>query len=224
MINLTNNKNALVLLSGGIDSAVALWIMKELNYNTYTLTFNYNKRFAKEIKCCSKLSQLSGTLVHKTINLNFLSEFEDEEYIDLSPLYNQKHLIPPNYIPSRNLIFYSIAFWWAETVGIDTIVGGHNKDDIDSFPDCNEEFFKPLNSLVNNSTYGSHKMSYKILMPLSKLNKKQVIEEALRLNIPLELTWTCEKQEDIACGLCQSCKLRLNSFSKLGVSDPINYK
>ena len=216
------SRSALILLSGGIDSAVALWKMKEMNYDIYTITFNYNKRFDKEIECCNKISDVSGSISHKTINLNFLSEFEDEIYNESSPLFNNKNNIPPNYIPSRNLIFYSIALWWAETLGIETIVGGHNKNDIDSFPDSNTDFFHQLTNLANDSTYGSRKISYNILMPLSKLNKKQVIEEALRLNVPLNLTWSCEKQEDIPCKLCRSCKLRLDSFSILGTQDPLS--
>ena len=218
-MNLSNS--ALILLSGGIDSAVALWKMKELNYNVYTITFDYNKRFTKEIECCSLISTKSNALSHKTIDLNFLSEFEDETYSESSSLFNHKDNIPPNYIPSRNLIFYSIAFWWAETTGIETIVGGHNKNDIDSFPDSNDKFFQHLNQLVNNSTYGSSEISYNIRMPLSELNKRQVIEEALRLNVPLELTWSCEKQEDVPCKSCRSCKLRIDSFSGLGIQDPL---
>ena len=216
------SRSALILLSGGIDSAVALWKMKEMNYDIYTITFNYNKRFDKEIECCNKISDVSGSISHKTINLNFLSEFEDEIYNESSPLFNNKNNIPPNYIPSRNLIFYSIALWWAETLGIENIVGGHNKNDIDSFPDSNTDFFHQLTNLANDSTYGSRKISYNILIPLSKLNKKQVIEEALRLNVPLNLTWSCEKQEDIPCQLCRSCKLRLDSFSILGTQDPLS--
>ena len=214
--------SALILLSGGIDSAVALWKMKEMNYDVYTITFNYNKRFTKEIECCNKISDASEAISHKIIDLNFLSEFEDETYKESSPLFNNKNNIPPNYIPSRNLIFYSIALWWAETLGIETIVGGHNKNDIDSFPDSNNDFFHQLINIANNSTYGSQKISYNIFMPLSKLNKKQVIEEALRLNVPLNLTWSCEKQEDIPCQLCRSCKLRLDSFSILGIQDPLS--
>tara|TARA_B100000029_G_scaffold235347_1_gene232471 strand:+ start:6331 stop:6993 length:663 start_codon:yes stop_codon:yes gene_type:complete len=217
---LTSN-NALILLSGGIDSAVALWKMKEMNYDVYTITFNYNKRFAKEIECCNKISNMSGAISHKTIDLNFLSEFEDENYDESSPLFNNKNNIPPNYIPSRNLIFYSIALWWAETIGIETIVGGHNKNDIDSFPDSNNNFFHQLTDIANHSTYGSKKISYNILVPLSDFNKKQVIEEALRLDVPLKLTWSCEKQEDVPCKLCRSCKLRLDSFSSLGTRDPL---
>ena len=132
-----------------------------MKYNIYTITFDYNKRFKKETECCSKLSDISGALSHKIVNLNFLSEFEDENYSESSPLFNHKENIPPNYIPSRNLIFYSIAFWWAETVGIETIVGGHNKNDINLFPDSDKKFFQQLNTIVNNSTYGSQKILYK---------------------------------------------------------------
>ena len=83
-------------------------------------------------------------------------------------------------------------------------------------------FFHRLTNLANDSTYGSRKISYNILIPLSKLNKKQVIEEALRLNVPVYLSWSCEKQEDIPCQLCRSCKLRLDSFSILGTRDPLS--
>ena len=215
------NPSALILLSGGIDSAVALWKMKEMKYNIYTITFDYNKRFKKETECCSKLSDISGALSHKIVNLNFLSEFEDEHYSESSPLFNHKENIPPNYIPSRNLIFYSIAFWWAETIGIETIVGGHNKNDINLFPDSDKKFFQQLNTIVNNSTYGSQKILYNIIMPLSELNKQEVIKEALRLNVPLDMTWSCEKQENIPCKSCRSCILRLESFSALGIHDPL---
>jgi len=222
VITLSNN-NILVLLSGGIDSTVALWKMKEQGYNLYTITFNYFKRFSKEIKCCSQISKLAGTIEHKTINLDFLSEFEDEIYSSSSSLYKKDNIFPPNYISFRNLIFYSLAAWYAETHGIEIIVGGHNKNDINYFPDTSINFFEDLTKLFNFSTYTSNKIQYNIFMPLHKLTKTQVLEEAIRLKVPLDLTWSCEKQENFACGLCRSCTLRLTSFKKINMTDPIQY-
>ncbi|PXF26649.1 MAG: hypothetical protein CXX67_07245 [Thaumarchaeota archaeon] len=220
---MNQKEKVIVLLSGGLDSTVCLWLMKEKDFELYTITFNYFKRFKKEIQSCLQIATFSQVKELKTIDLSFLSEFEDEKYPDSSPLLNTKELIPPNYISSRNLIYYSIAAWWAEKIGASTIIGGHNKDDIIYFPDTTSEFFSLLTKSINMGTYGSGSHKYQIIIPLHNYTKLNVLEEAIRLDLPINLTWSCQRREDIACGTCHSCKSRLESFRKIGKIDPLKY-
>ena len=220
---MNQKEKVIVLLSGGLDSTVCLWLMKEKDFELYTITFNYFKRFKKEIQSCLQIATFAQVKEHKTIDLSFLSEFEDETYSDSSPLFNNKKLIPPNYISSRNLIYYSIAAWWAEKIGASKIIGGHNKDDIIYFPDTTPDFFSLLTKSINMGNYGSNSHKYQIIIPLHNYTKLNVLEEAIRLDLPINLTWSCQRREDIACGICYSCKSRLESFRQIGKTDPLVY-
>ena len=220
---MNNKEKVIVLLSGGLDSAVCLWLMKENNFEIYTITFNYFKRFKKEIQSCLKIATFAQVKEHKIIDLSFLSEFEDEEYSHSSHLLKINKFIPANYISSRNLIYYSIAAWWAEKIGASRIIGGHIKDDIVHFPDTTSEFFSLLTKSINMGNYGSSSHKYQIIIPLHNYTKLDVLEEAIRLDLPINLTWSCQRREDIACGICHSCKSRLESFRQLGKTDPLEY-
>lgn len=212
-------ERAVVLLSGGIDSAVCLWLAKEKKWEIHSISFNYHNRQKKEIEASQKLAARAAVKEHRVIDLPFLREFNDHE-IKPSNLSGQ---IPSAYIPSRNLVFYSIAASWAESLSARYVVGGHNNNDFGSFPDSRPEFFSKLNRLVGIGSLATEKKHLKILTPLSKLNKAGVLKEAIRLDVPLELTWSCYERDDVACGICIACKIRLKAFSNLGLKDSIPY-
>jgi 7-cyano-7-deazaguanine synthase len=213
------SERAIVLLSGGIDSAVCLWLAKEKKWEVHAISFNYHNRQKKEIEASQKLAAKAAVKEHRVIDLPFLRESNDHE-VKPSNLSGQ---IPSAYIPSRNLVFYSIAASWAESLSARYVVGGHNSNDFGSFPDSRPEFFSKLNRLVGIGSLSTEKNHLKILTPLSKLDKAGVLKEAIRLDVPLELTWSCYERDDVACGICPACKIRLKAFSNLGLKDPIPY-
>ncbi|MBI2126013.1 MAG: 7-cyano-7-deazaguanine synthase [Thaumarchaeota archaeon] len=183
-------ERAVVLLSGGIDSAVCLWLAKEKKWEIHSISFNYHNRQKKEIEASQKLAARAAVKEHRVIDLPFLREFNDHE-IKPSNLSGQ---IPSAYIPSRNLVFYSIAASWAESLSARYVVGGHNNNDFGSFPDSRPEFYSKLNRLVGIGSLAT-----------------------------VELTWSCYERDDVACGICIACKIRLKAFSNLGLKDSIPY-
>ena len=217
------NERAIVLLSGGIDSAVCLWLAKEKGWEVYALSFNYYRRQEREKKAAAELAQAADVLEHRTLEIPFLSEFEDTLFDTESPLYKQKAMIPREYIPSRNLVFYSIASSWAEVIGATKIVGGHHKGDLELFPDATPEFLGLLNRAFALGGRVSTIAEIKCIAPLHGKDKTEVLSEAIRLRVPLQMTWSCQRREDVGCGQCTACLSRLKSFHELGVNDPIRY-
>lgn len=206
---------AVVLLSGGIDSAVCLWQAQQ-KWKTYTISFNYYKRLRREIEAAAALAKRAGVAEHKTIDLPFLREFRNMK----GKTSNVK--IPSAYVPGRNLIFYSIASYWADSKGAQYVVGGHNRNDGSNFPDSTPNFFVRLNTVMKIGMLRTRK-PLEVIAPLAKLDKIGVLKEAIRLNVPIELTWSCYEREDMACGQCPACRARLLAFSRLHLMDPVPY-
>ena len=220
---MTSVERAIVLLSGGVDSAVCLWLARERGFDTYTISYNYHGRHRREISASRELSKAAGTVEHKLIDLPFLKEFEDTLLEVENPLYKQRDIIPRAYIPSRNLVFYSIAASWAEVISASHIIGGHHKGDLQSFPDATADFFDLVNEAIALGSKASKMMKIEIIAPLHEYEKSMIISEAIRLKVPLELTWSCHRRNDIACGKCTACVSRLQSFRAVGMEDPIEY-
>jgi 7-cyano-7-deazaguanine synthase len=207
-----------VLLSGGIDSAVCLWLAKEADWNVHSLSFNYRNRQKREIEASAKLAQKADVVEHKVIDLPFLLELGDlkAEHSLLS------RDAPPAYIPARNIVFYAIAVSYAESISAKYILGGHNSLDHGSFPDSAPEFFAKLNELIKIGSLAKNDFP-EIITPISNLDKSGVLKEAIRLKVPLELTWSCYDRDDVACGKCPACRIRLQAFSNAKMKDPIQY-
>ena len=209
-----------VLLSGGIDSATCLWWAKKKNWDIYTISFNYFNRTKRETHATELLLEQVDVKQHKNVEIPFLKDIEDLMKLHLN-VSTKITTFPSAYIPSRNLIFYGLAASWAESIGAKWIVGGHHKLDFDLFPDSTPEFFKLLNELLRIGTWISKKNTLKIIRPLETLNKYDVLKLALKLKVPLHLTWSCYQGGVKPCEKCDACIKRKEAFNTMKLSAPL---
>lgn len=209
---------AIVMLSGGLDSTVALYWAKQRGFMIRTLGFNYYLRSRKEISASKKIALLNG-VKHHEVNIDFLKEIDDLQ-TKRNPLLNDAEHA---YIPSRNVIFYGIASSIAEVINARFIVGGHNSDDISNFPDSSPRFFKQFNKTTEIGLYTGAKTG-RVVMPFSKLSKAEVIRLGAEMKVPFELTWSCYRSSQRPCLECHSCKLRVSAFAEAGIKDPLYSK
>lgn len=213
---------AIVLLSGGTDSAVALWWAKSNDWQVRPLTFDYFGRPAQEQVAIEALASRADAGKIRHVNLPFLKEVDDLR----AEGFANKLLLgsPEGYIPGRNLIFYALAGYYAELDGSRYIVGGHNGVDPESFPDSSPKFFNFLNSVFRQSLWSYDKSPVKIVVPLSGKSKEEVVRMGLTMNVPFELTWSCYWDREIHCGTCMSCRERKEAFAAVGIGDPATYE
>lgn len=210
---------AIILLSGGIDSAVALWILKS-NYDIFTLSFKYGDRNRKEMQAAKRLVKKANIQDHVTVDLDFLREVSELPELENSPIL-EKLRIPPTYIPSRNTIFFGIASYYAEMTGAKYIATGHSFTD--PFPDSKPRYIKAVNKALLYGSWLGKKYKTRIMMPLAKLDKTGIIRLAIGEHVPLELTWSCYEDNDVACGRCNGCRDRLRAFQDIDKNDVIEY-
>jgi len=215
-------ERAIVLLSGGIDSAVTLWWAKQQGWDIRPLTFDYFGRPRREHDAVLALTAQIGTGPVRRVDLPFLKEVDDlrKEGFENRRLLNS----PEGYIPGRNLIFYGLAGHYAELDAVRYIVGGHNGIDPESFPDASPKFFNFFNSMYRLGLWSYDKTPVQILLPLSGKSKVEVVKLGLDLKVPLEITWSCYWDRDLHCGTCASCVERKEAFRALGIEDPIEYE
>lgn len=205
-------KKAIILLSGGIDSATALYWAKKEDYNLIAISFNYHLRPEREKKAALKLATDLGVNLIE-VPIEYLKEAIDLR-IEGFPVPSAFHS-PEGFIPTRNLVFYSIAAYYAEVYGCNFIIGGHISADPELFPDADINFFKDLEKLVNRGKHKQDKTKIEILLPLIKLSKFEAVKLAKNLNVPLEWTWSCYSDGEKPCGQCSSCLKRIKAFKKL---------
>jgi 7-cyano-7-deazaguanine synthase len=203
-----------VLLSGGIDSATALYLSRGM-YAMRAITFEYSRIAAQELRAARAVAKRAGVLEHRIVRLPDLKEACDIPGDGFEGL-------PPTYIPLRNAIFYSFAASYAEEVGAAAIVGGHNRDDKAVFEDVRSEFFRLIQRAFLSGSAGLRKNRLRIVRPLEHMSKVEVIRQAASLKVPLELTWSCQKDGALHCWDCPGCETRTKSFMKAGVHDPIS--
>jgi len=217
-------KKAVCVISGGMDSALSAYIAKKEGFEIVGIHFNYNQRTQnKELECFKKISN-SLNAKEYIIDLDFFKQIGASALIDKSiavPTDGIKPGVPITYVPFRNGIFLSIAAAVAEKEGAEAIYIGVVEEDSSGYPDCTENFIKSMQKSINLGTKEETKISIKT--PLIHLKKEDIVKEAIKLNVPLEHTWSCYQNEDRACGVCDSCRLRLKGFKKAGVKDPISY-
>jgi len=219
-------KKAVVILSGGMDSATATFIAKKEGYEIIPLHFNYGQRTErKELESFNKICDYLNLKNRYVIDIPFFKQIGASALVDENievPTDGIKPGIPITYVPFRNGIFLSIAAAVGEKEGAEAIFIGVVEEDSSGYPDCREDFIKKMQDAINAGTKPETKIEIKI--PLIHLKKEDIVKKAIEVGVPLELTWSCYKEEDEACGVCDSCRLRLKGFEKAGIEDKIPYK
>ena len=219
---------AIVLLSGGLDSTVCMAVALEQGFEPLPISFNYQQRHAREVECARQVADFYKVNRHLVVDTN-MAAIGGSALTDASVVVPSgdvtRHDIPVTYVPARNLIFLSYALGYAEVTGADHIFIGVNALDYSGYPDCRPEFIQLFQQLADYSTKASvaDGRKIKIETPLIQLSKKQIVELGVKLAAPLELTTSCYRGGEVACGTCDSCLLRLKGFAEAGLTDPIAY-
>lgn len=213
---MSGNDKALVMLSGGLDSATCLYLAKKKFSKVSAITFNYFGRLEKERRATAELTRLSSTELIE-IDLPFVKEASDFYREFKSPDSDMRW---SSYVPARNMMFYSIAGHYAEYLGAKWIIGGHNLHDVTFFKDASKGYIDKINSLFKEGCLLCDGQAYQILLPLAEMSRKEIIQLAMELEAPIHLTWSCHKEGSEPCGQCYACKQRLDAFGLLGIKDP----
>jgi 7-cyano-7-deazaguanine synthase len=227
------DKKAVVLLSGGLDSATTLAIAKNEGYRLYALTFRYGQRHILELKAAKKVASALNVVEHRIVNLD-LAAIGGSALTDTNiavPKFGkdlgQLGRIPPTYVPARNIIFLSYALAWAEVIGAFDIFIGVNTLDYSGYPDCREEFIRSFQRTANLATAAAieNKGRYRIVTPVINMTKARIILAGSKLGLDYSLTHSCydPDKRGRACGKCDSCRLRLKGFAQAGLKDPVEY-
>ncbi len=213
-------ERAILLLSGGLDSAVTLYLAREEGWEVHPLSFHYYRRPAREVKATERLADLTGCRGRLIdVDLPFLMEVED--LLEKGVRNTRLKEVPSTYVPARNLVFYSLAAHYAEVRDARWIVGGHNGRDSDTFPDATPAFFEGLNHLLKTGLATARASPVEIVNPLQGLSKADVIRRASELGVPLESTWSCSHDGEAPCGTCFPCTERARAFAQEGREDPL---
>lgn len=217
-------KKAVILLSGGLDSTTCLSVALKDGYEVYPLSFDYGQRHYKELDSAKKVVKYYNIKTHKIVKMGNVggSALTDAD-IDV-PDYKGTGEIPVTYVPARNIVFLSYAAGYAEVVDAEAIYIGVNSVDYSGYPDCRPEFIEAFEKVIKVGTKrGVEGNAIKIVTPLINLSKAEIIKLAYENNAPLHLTTSCYRGEEKACGVCDSCVLRLKGFKEAGIVDTIEY-
>ena len=225
-MNQNFNKKAVVILSGGMDSTLSSYIAKNSGYELIAIHFNYGQRTQdRELKAFRDICSDLEILEKYEIDIPFFTQIGASALTDKTidiPTGGIEAGVPITYVPFRNGIFLSITAAIAEKEGATAMYIGVVQEDSSGYPDCTDEFINDMKKAINQGTKEDTHID--ILTPLVHLSKAQIVQEAMKLNVPLEHTWSCYKEEEEACGVCDSCRLRLNGFKLANQVDPIKYK
>jgi 7-cyano-7-deazaguanine synthase len=226
---LRDTQKAVVLVSGGLDSATLLAMAVDQGYQCHTLAFNYGQRHLAELKAGAQLSKAFGAIDHKLINLDLRaiggSALTDDALA--VPEAGIVEGIPITYVPARNTVFLSLALGYAEVLNAKSIFIGVNAVDYSGYPDCRPEFVKAFNNLAALATRcGVEGESVQVKTPLIDLTKADIIRRGVELGVDYGLTVSCYQADSKgrACGVCDSCRLRATGFSQAGITDPTRYR
>ena len=218
-------KKAVCIISGGMDSALSAKIAQVDGYDIIALHFNYGQRTQeKEVECFRKIASALNATEKYEIDLPFFEQIGASALTDKSidvPTGGIEEGVPVTYVPFRNGIFLSIAAAVAEKHGAEALFIGVVEEDSSGYPDCRESYIEQMQKAINLGT--KDETNLEIKMPLVSLKKSEIVQRSLDLEVPLEDTWSCYKSEDLACGVCDSCRLRLKGFKEAGSRDPIPY-
>jgi len=222
------NERAVVLLSGGLDSATALAIARSQNFECYALSVEYGQRHSAELDAARRVASAAGVRDHRVMRVD-LAGIGGSALTDTSIAVPESPTtgIPVTYVPARNTIMLSLALGWAEVLGAGDIFIGVNAVDFSGYPDCRPEFIAAFARLATLATKaGVEGQPYRIQAPLISLSKAEIIREGVRLGVDYALTVSCYQADGDgkACGKCDSCRLRRAGFEAAGVSDPTRYR
>jgi len=225
--------DAIVLLSGGMDSCVcaAEALHKYGRGRVGLLHASYGQRTeARELRAFSEIAEFCGVQERLAVRLDYFRAIGGSALTDAKISVPENELgapgpagsaIPVTYVPFRNAHFLSVAVSWAESIGAGAIYIGAVAEDSSGYPDCRPEYYEAFQELIGRGTRPETKIE--IVTPVIRLKKSQIIQRGIELGAPLQLTWSCYQGEELACGTCDSCLLRLRAFAEAGVRDPIGY-
>lgn len=226
-------KKAVILLSGGLDSATLVAIAKDQGYTPYCLSFSYGQRHSIELEAAERVAKSMGVAEHKIANLDLRlfggSALTDD--IDVPKDRSEDEMeatIPVTYVPARNTIFLSFALAYAEVIGAKDIFIGVNALDYSGYPDCRPEYIDAYEKLANLATKAGVEDNdrIKVQAPLLHMTKAEIISTGSALGVNYEITISCYDPDDqgLACGHCDSCQLRIKGFKEAGIGDPTHYQ
>lgn len=221
------NKNAVIVLSGGMDSVTTLAIAKDKGFNCYALTFNYGQKSLSEIDSAAYYSKKFYCIEHKIFKINF-NNFTTSALTEsnINVIADSNNGIPKTYVPMRNIIFLSIACSWAENINSSNIFIGANAVDYSGYPDCREDFLESYEKMINlGSKTGSEGGKFNIFRPLVNMSKIDIIKLGHLLGVNYLKTVSCYQatHDGKACGLCESCLFRKKAFEENGLDDETLY-
>jgi len=221
-------KKAVILLSGGLDSATCLAIARAQNFDCYALSFDYGQKQLAELHAAKNIANYLGAIQHKIVRVGLDSlggSALTDDTIQI-PDYQKSTDIPVTYVPARNTVFISIALGWAEVLSASDIFVGANAIDYSGYPDCRPDYFQAMENVANLATKaGRAGMKFNIHTPLMQMNKSDIIREGIKLGLDYAMTVSCYRANanGEACGHCDSCTFRKKGFMEAQMADPTRY-
>jgi 7-cyano-7-deazaguanine synthase len=225
---MTYSKKAVILLSGGLDSATVLALAKEQGFNCYALSFDYGQKHKQELESARNVAQALGCAQHRIAKIDlgvFGGSALTSDEFSVPKIAAAETEIPITYVPARNTIFLSFALAWAEVLAAHSIFIGVNAVDYSGYPDCRPEFISAFEKMANLATKISVEGApLRIHTPLISWSKAEIIKAGIARAVPYNLTHSCyDPIGNFACGACDACRLRLQGFQQAGIKDPIKY-
>jgi 7-cyano-7-deazaguanine synthase len=226
---MTSRLRAVVLLSGGLDSATTLAIARRTGFECYALSVDYGQRHRVELEAARRVAQALDVARHEIVRFD-LRQFGGSALTADIAVPKDRHVaegIPATYVPARNTIFLSLALAWAETLGSSDIYIGVNSLDYSGYPDCRPEYIEAFERMADLATKAGVEGTQRLTIhtPLSRMTKAEIVEAALEAEVPLALTWSCYEPagDGASCGRCDACQLRRRGFAEAGRVDPLRY-
>ena len=231
-------KKSVSLLSGGMDSSTATAIAVSQGYEVHALSFDYGQRHRRELEAAKAMAAKLGVVEHRIVEFDLSkasgwggSSLTGDGEIPAAAALDAEGKIPSTYVPARNTIFLAFAASYAEAIGAEAIYIGVSQVDYSGYPDCREEYIRAMEKAINLGTRAGVESLcdtgapwLKIEIPLIRMRKAEIIRTGLSLGVDYSLTWSCYRGEELACGECDSCVLRLRAFEQVGIPDPISYR
>ena len=216
---------AIVLLSGGLDSATTLYIAKKQGFKVHALSFNYGQKHSVELQAAKEIAKQANVESHKIVTLN-LDLWGGSSLTDANMDVKDGELnlseIPDTYVPARNMVFLSVAASYAEAIGAQNIFIGVSQVDYSGYVDCRQDFIDAMENAINLGTVAAveHNKPVKVHVPLINMTKAEEIKTGMALGVDYSITWSCYRGEEKPCGSCDSCLIRAKAFKEAGMKDP----